>query len=68
METFISDSALFYKSDKQILIGICLTYLDDTLHTGNRDYVKSSNEAELKLECKGLVRDSSQFTGLQVEK
>lgn len=38
MRTCISDAALFYKKLGEALIGLCATYVDDTLHVGNKEY------------------------------
>lgn len=37
MDKCISNSALFYKFDRQKLVGICATHVDKTLHAGNSD-------------------------------
>lgn len=38
METCISELALFYKTEDQRLIGICASYVDDSLHAENVGY------------------------------
>ena len=38
MKSTISDTALFYKTLGENLIGICATYVEDTLHAGTKEY------------------------------
>lgn len=67
MKVGISGPDLFYKKDKQKLVGICATYVDYSLHTGDRSYVNISKKIELQFKCKDRVWDSLQFTDLQIE-
>lgn len=55
MEICISDPALFYKVDNQKRIGVCTTYVDDTLDARNVDYADIGKESELKFKCKDRV-------------
>lgn len=52
MKTWISDAALCYKMLEDTLVGLCATYVDDTLHTGNERYAGLCKETEKNFKCK----------------
>ena len=68
MKSCISDAALFYKKLGTELMGLCSTYVDDTLHAGTDEYSDLCKKTETKFKCKNREYDNTQFAGLQIEK
>lgn len=52
MNTCISDASFFYKEIGETLIGMCATYVDDTLQASNNEYSKLCDITEKKFNCK----------------
>ena len=67
MEFCISDASLYYKTVQNKLIGICATYVDDTLHAGTEDYSKICAKTEERFKCKKREWDKTQFAGVQID-
>jgi hypothetical protein len=51
MESTIGDPELFFKYIGNRLIGMCATYVDDTLQAGDSKFVKLSEETLRKFQC-----------------
>lgn len=63
-----SDAALFFKKIGDNLIGAFATYVDDTLHVGNKDYSELVKNTENKFNCKTQEWNDTQFAGIQLQK
>ena len=48
MDNAISDSALFYKKVGENFLGLCATYVDDSLHSGTKYYEDLTAHTEEK--------------------
>lgn len=68
MESCISDAEIFFKHIEKKLIGMCATYVEDSLHSGKDEYSKISNLTERKFQCKPREWewDNIQFSGVQI--
>lgn len=60
------DEALFYKRNGDILIGTCATFVDDSIHGGNPEYCKATEETEKKFRCRPREFDNLAFSGMEV--
>ena len=48
-------------------MGLCATYVDDTLHAGNKEYQELSKETEKTFQCKSREYYNVQFSGLEID-
>lgn len=67
MMSYILDAALLFEPIQEHFAGACATYVHDTLHAGNEEYCKLTEEIEHKFECKLKQLDSMQFAKVQNE-
>lgn len=58
---YTSDLVIFFKTIRKPSVEICATYLNDTLHPGNKEYGKLDDEAERKLKCELKQFDKISF-------
>lgn len=68
MKNVLGDAALFFKSVGGKLSGLCATYVDDSLHAGDKAYCNLAKVTEEKFECKPREYDKMQFSGGEIEK
>lgn len=66
MKPCIRDSAVYFKQNGNKLIGLCATYVDNTLHAGNKKYSKLSKQRETEFTCKIGAWDNLQFSDLHI--
>lgn len=62
-----SDPALFFHSIKGEVQGIIGSYVDDTISTGNDDFVESSKTIEKTFESKPREYQNFKFAGMEIE-
>lgn len=58
---------MLYKYNNEDLIRICATYVYDTLHAVNKEYIKEIELTEQKFHCKSRLWNNIKFTGLQIK-
>lgn len=68
MQACTLDDAFYYKRKSGNLIGLCATYVDDSLHVGTEEYCKLCEETEKRFSCKSREWNNVQFAGIQIEK
>ena len=56
-----------YKTLKNSLTGLCVTYLDDVLKSGNEEFSNFVRKTEETFECKSRDYDNLQLAGMEVE-
>lgn len=61
----MSDGAFFYRNLGDALIGLCAPYVDETLYTGNKDYLKLFETPDNKLHCKEREYNNLHFGGIE---
>lgn len=66
MDHCVNDPVFFYKNLGEELIGLCGTYVDDTLHAGTNEYLKLCEETEKRFKCKPRDYDNFQFSGMEI--
>ena len=62
------DGAFFFKCIRDKLDVLCITYVDDALQAGIKDYSDLAHKTEEKFKCKGRAYEKFNFVGVQVEK
>lgn len=62
-----NDAAFSLKSLGDKLSGLCVTYVDDLLQAGDKDFAKLAEKTEKRFKCKPREWDSFQFSGMQLE-
>ena len=62
------DGAFFFKCIRGKLDGMCITYVDDALQAGTKEYSALAHKTKEKFKCKGRAYDKFNFVGVQVEK
>jgi Reverse transcriptase (RNA-dependent DNA polymerase) len=67
MESTIDDTALLFKRKGDKLIGLCASYVDDTLQAGNSDFIKLSEQTINKFKCRPREWNNVQFAGVEIE-
>lgn len=67
MKTCFSDPYLYFKRLNNLLIELCTSYIDDTLHTEDENYSNESHQTEQEFKCDEREYDNIQFAGLQIE-
>ena len=63
-----SDGAFFFRCIRERLDGMCITYVEDALKAGTKEYSDLAHKIEEKFKCKGGAYDKFNFVGVQVEK
>lgn len=67
METTTSDAAFFFKRAGEKLQGMCATFVDDSLHAGDEDYVQLTDKTMQRFECREREWDDVTFAGMQID-
>ena len=67
MKSTFRDEALFYKTMKNTLSGLCATYVDDILQAGNDEFSDLVKNTEEKFQCKSRDYGNVQFPGIEIE-
>ena len=62
------DGAFFSKCIRDKLDGMCITYVDDALQTGTKEYSDLAQKTEEKSKCKGRACVKFNFVGVPVGK
>ena len=68
MQPCVGDSAMFYRSENDELIGMTATYVDDALQAGTPGFLDLVTATEKKFECKPREYDKTSFVGKEIEK
>lgn len=67
METLVGDEAVFMKLMRDTLEGMCVTYVDDLIQAGSRNFHEKSKVTENSFQCKKREYDNIQFAGSQMD-
>lgn len=67
MKSTCADPALYFKhKDKGILIGISGIHVDDSLHSGNKEFLKLTDKSLNKFESRKRKLDNMKFSGINI--
>lgn len=67
MKSCTIDETLFSKYENGKLIGVCATYIDNTLHTENKTYCQIGTKTRKRIIFKNRISEDIVFAALQIQ-